>query len=249
MAYFLLLSLPKLVSMGLVFWFIFAKTAKRGFLCNDDSIKAHFHGETVSDILLLSVSFLVPIIMVIVVEFNLRKQNNHDERYQFIDMTISAYIAEICHYLSFFVIGFMLNLLMTQIGKDLVGRYRPHFITSCQPIFEDSTNCSDPINIGRFIDSYRCANIELPDFDIDDLRRSWPSGHASISFYSMTFIAVYLFFRKNFMKNYNLIKLSAQLLLLSFAWIAGLSRIGDNKHHCKKILKILIQLQLKFMLI
>lgn len=214
------------------------KTVKRGFFCNDDSIKAHYHGETISDSVLSLTSILVPIIMVIIVELSLRKYKTSD-RHKFFGSTISACVADIFHYTMFFIVGFIVNLLITQIGKDLVGRYRPHFIASCQPIFDDSTNCSNPINIGRYIDSFRCSNTELNKYDFDDLRRSWPSGHASISFYSMTFTAAYLYFSKNFLKNCKLFKLSTQTLFISFAWICACSRVGDNVHYCKKLLEII----------
>lgn len=224
--------IPKQVLMALVVWSKYAKTAERGFLCSDETIKANFHGETVSFLLLMTVSILVPIMMVILVESNLRRQTN-PEQYEFFGITIPAFIAVIGHYVSFFFIGFTLNLLITQIGKYTVGRYRPHFYTSCMPVFEDSTNCSHPINAGRYIDVYTCTNPELTEFELTDLRQSFPSGHASISFYSMTFVAVYLFFRRGFLRNFNSIKLSAELLFVSFALVAGLSRVGDNRHHCE----------------
>lgn len=219
--------------MTLIAWSKFAKTVERGFLCSDESIKANFHGETVSLGVLMAVSLLVPIIMVIIVELNLRKRQQENQQYQFFGLLIDAYVADMGHYIALFLVGFTLNLLMTQIGKYTVGRYRPHFYTSCMPVFEDSTNCSDVVNVGKFIDSYKCTNPELNQFQIDDLRRSWPSGHSSISFFSMTFVAVYLGCRRNFLRSFNTVKLSAQLLFISFALVAGLSRIGDNKHHCK----------------
>lgn len=214
-------------------WDNFAKTAKRGFFCNDETLMATFHSEVVPFEVLLIVTIVVPIITIIVIELFAKSQHENcpNESFKIFNFVISQKIVTISHYVSTFLVGFVINLLVTQMGKYLVARYRPHFLTSCQPVFPDGTNCSDAKNIGRSIDIFECTNPLEDDFE--DLQRSWPSGHSSVSFYSMIFLSMYIFMKKNVMKELRLLKNSIQFVFISFAWISSLSRIGDNKHHCK----------------
>lgn len=223
--------------MCCLLWQNFAKTAKRGFFCNDETLMATFHGEVVSVKVLLIVSIAVPIITIVLIEF-IGKSRDNEKSFKIFNFAIAQKIVEASHYVSTFLFGFVINLLVTQMGKYLVARYRPHFLTSCQPVFPDGTNCSHAVNIGRNIDTFECSNPLLNDFE--DLRRSWPSGHSSISFYSMIFLSVYIFMqKKDFLRELRLLKISTIFVFISFAWISSLSRIGDNKHHCELLKKIL----------
>lgn len=225
---FLLTTKP--VSISIFLWQRFAKTAKRGFFCDDETLMANFYDELVSVEVLLAVSILVPITTIVFVEVLVKPQ---DGKIQLFNLIISRRVIEIAHNISTFLIGFLMNLLITQIGKYLVGRYRPHFLSTCQPVLPDGTNCSYDFNKGRYIDTFECSNSQLDNDQAEDLRRSWPSGHSSISFYSMIYISIYLFMQRDFLKDYRLLKSSSQFVFVSFAWISALSRIGDSKHHCE----------------
>mmetsp|Transcript_2970 Transcript_2970/g.4163 ORF Transcript_2970/g.4163 Transcript_2970/m.4163 type:complete len:326 (+) Transcript_2970:62-1039(+) len=63
-----------------------------------------------------------------------------------------------------------INLFVTEIMKRYVGYFRPHFYNSCQ------------FNT----DTLACDN------EVEDARKSFPSGHASTSFCSMALITLYL---------------------------------------------------------
>jgi hypothetical protein len=66
--------------------------------------------------------------------------------------------------------------------------------------------------------------------NIDESRLSFPSGHASLSFYSTTFLIVFINQSWN-CRSLGLLPRIVQVLLFTLAVYIGLSRIVDNKHH------------------
>lgn len=72
---------------------------------------------------------------------------------------------------------------ITDIGKWTVGRLRPHFIDGCKPDI-DLSKCV----VGQYIYNFTCQQTDMEIYN--DLRLSFPSGHASQSAYTMIFLAV-----------------------------------------------------------
>lgn len=60
----------------------------------------------------------------------------------------------------------------------------------CQPVMPDGTDCSNPINFGRYIEDFRCLNTNITDRLVKEMRLSFPSGHSSFSVYTMVYCAV-----------------------------------------------------------
>jgi hypothetical protein len=60
----------------------------------------------------------------------------------------------------------------------------------CQPRMLDGTNCSDPRNLGRYIEDFTCAGMNSSARMLKEMRLSFPSGHSSFSFYTMLFCTV-----------------------------------------------------------
>jgi len=118
-----------------------------------------------------------------------------------------------------------LNTCVTEIVKNYVGYYRPHFYNRCE--FDgDNKICGD-------------------EEGSEEARKSFPSGHASTSFCSMTILTLYLLrlfasgglchsrnqHRKPsqmaFRRAISVICLSPMLL----AFFIASSRVVDNYHH------------------
>lgn len=152
-----------------------------------------FHESTVHANVLYSVGFGIPIVAVIVTEFIRWKLSMDPEREMKINgREIPFWMQNSYKYLGLFLFGAACSQLTTDIGKYSVGRLRPHFMSVCQPIMPDGTNCSNPINFHRYIEDFTCGNTESSARRIKEMRLSFPSGHSSFSMYTMVFAALFL---------------------------------------------------------
>ncbi len=147
-----------------------------------------------------------------------------------LDRFIPMWLQKIFLYLELYFAGLICKDLIVTIAKVICGRHRPHFITVCQPIINDGTNCSDPNNFNRYIEDYACGNPTLSEYKLNNLSASFPSGHASWIFYAMIFSAIYL--EKSFKFDWSrLLKPIFQVLMVACAWYIALSRVADFNHH------------------
>lgn len=64
-----------------------------------------------------------------------------------------------------------------------------HSVQVCQPIMADGTNCSHPLNAGRYIEDFTCTG-DWGNRTLKEVRLSFPSGHSSFSAYTMVYCAV-----------------------------------------------------------
>lgn len=60
----------------------------------------------------------------------------------------------------------------------------------CQPVMTDGTDCTNAINLRRYVENFTCSNPNVSDKLIKDMRMSFPSANSSFSFYAMVFCAV-----------------------------------------------------------
>lgn len=141
---------------------------------------------------------------------------------------------KIYKYFRIYVFGFACNTILTDSAKFLVGRLRPYFFAVCTPlILPNRTTCRDSENFNRFIENFECTTIDsLSNEDQQELFASFPSGHASSSFYTLIFTAIYLQYRMNW-EGSKLLKHFIQFLLILAAWVISLTRIHDYRHHCE----------------
>lgn len=193
-----------------------------------------FHESTVTHEILYTVGFGLPILTIAITEF-VRWKLGMDitSELKFDGRDIPFWVQNIYKYFGIFLFGAACSQLTTDIGKYSIGRLRPHFISVCQPIMPDGTNCSNPINLHRYIEEFSCGNTESSARRLKEMRLSFPSGHSSFSMYTMVFAALYLHCRLNW-KGSKLLKHFLQFAFISMAWYTALSRISDYKHHCKQ---------------
>lgn len=86
-----------------------------------------------------------------------------------------------------FLFGAACSQLTTDIGKYTIGRLRPHFLDVCDP----SEKCDIPENQRRYIVDFTCNGPK--SYKHTDSRLSFPSGHSSLSFYCMIYLAVSIY--------------------------------------------------------
>ena len=181
------------------------------------------------------IGFGLPLITIIIVElarWKLNVDDNQNNKLKLFNRDVPLWVLNVHNNIVCFLFGAFCTLLVTDIGKQTLGRLRPHFITVCQPVMRDGTNCSNPLNRYRYIEDYNCSNMEATAQQLRQMHLSFPSGHSSFAMYTMFFAAIYLHYRMNW-KGSNLFRPLLQFLVVMLAWYTALSRISDYKHHCK----------------
>ena len=125
---------------------------------------------------------------------------------------VPMWLARIGHQLRWFFLGLLMTIIITDIGKMVAGRLRPHFIAVCLPDFS-TINCTDEFGQPVYVMNYTCTGdghrlrdsrcvclgVGMGSYVLIHVhvgththtnRYSWPSGHSSFSAYSFVFLAV-----------------------------------------------------------
>ncbi|KAK1164229.1 phospholipid phosphatase 3 [Acipenser oxyrinchus oxyrinchus] len=220
------LDLFCLILAGLPFLIIETSTIKpyqRGFYCNDESIQYPYkNGDTISDGLLSAAGILIAVLSIIIGECYRICYLKESSR-SFIN---NLYVSTLYKQVGVFIFGCAISQSFTDIAKVSVGRMRPHFLAVCKPDFT-TINCS----LG-YIDNYICLGDESK---IQEARKSFFSGHASFSMYTMLYLTFYLQSRFTW-RGARLLRPLLQFTLIMMAFYTGLSRVSDHKHHPTDIL-------------
>ncbi|KAM4052461.1 phospholipid phosphatase 1 isoform 2-T2 [Anomaloglossus baeobatrachus] len=226
---FVVLDVVCVVLVGLPFAILNLKHSsfKRGFFCNDDSIKYPYKEDTISYQLLAAIMIPFTIVLIILGEalsvFYNRLQSN--------GFVSNHYVATIYKAIGTFIFGAAVSQSLTDIAKYTIGRLRPHFIDVCKPDWS-KINCS-----AGYIENFVCQGDAVK---ASEGRLSFYSGHSSFSMYCMLFLALYLHAR---MRGdwARLLRPTIQFALVAVSIYVGLSRVSDYKHHWSDVLTGLIQ--------
>ncbi|XP_074594916.1 putative phosphatidate phosphatase [Brevipalpus obovatus] len=221
----------KIAVLLIIFWsglhLIFVEPFDRGFFCDDESIKLPFKPhETLKFFDALYIILLLPILLVILSElfyYFVSFQRLPFEEYIWWTTTVKV--------LSTWFLATSIQLVIETSTKMMAGRLRPIFIDVCRP----NVSCDNPRNFGRYVTNFYCTNEE-PQHDLIDLRRSFPSGHASETMLSMAFLIIYLHKRYNSKESIRYLIICAQLILFLLAIFVGVSRVQDHKHHWSDVI-------------
>ncbi|XP_075688796.1 phospholipid phosphatase 3 isoform X1 [Rhinoderma darwinii] len=200
----------------------------RGFYCKDESIRyPNKSGETINDAVLSAAGILISILAIIVGEF-FRIYYLKERSYSFIQ---NPYVSALYKQVGCFVFGCAISQSFTDIAKVSIGRLRPHFLEVCDPDFTQ-INCSL-----IYIQDYKCRG---PENKVIEARKSFFSGHASFSMYTMLYLVFYLQSRFTW-RGARLLRPLLQFTLLMMAFYTGLSRVSDHKHHPSDVLAGFVQ--------
>ncbi|KAK2491952.1 hypothetical protein MC885_008580 [Smutsia gigantea] len=245
---------------GLPFLIIETSTIKpyhRGFYCNDESIKYPLKtGETINDAVLCAVGIVIAILAspdtwlvasdrsvsslsLPVCEVLISGQETEDNQiitgefyriYYLKEKSRSTmqnpYVAALYKQVGCFLFGCAISQSFTDIAKVSIGRLRPHFLSVCNPDFSQ-INCSE-----GYIQNYKCRG---DDSKVQEARKSFFSGHASFSMFTMLYLVLYLQARFTW-RGARLLRPLLQFTLIMMAFYTGLSRVSDHKHHPSDVL-------------
>ncbi|XP_014047217.1 phospholipid phosphatase 3-like [Salvelinus fontinalis] len=196
---------------------------RRGFYCNDESIKYPAkHGDTISDAVLSAAGILITILSIIIGESYMIYYLNEGSK----SFVGNPYISALYKQVGVFIFGCAVSQSFTDIAKVSVGRMRPHFLDVCRPDWS-TINCS----LG-YITDYQCNG---PESKVQEARKSFFSGHASFSMYTMLYLVFYLQSRFTW-RGARLLRPLTQFTLIMMSFYTGLSRVSDHKHHPTDVL-------------
>ncbi|XP_023168181.2 putative phosphatidate phosphatase [Drosophila hydei] len=209
---------------------------RRGFFCDDESIRYPFQDNTVTPVMLGVLAGGLPFLTFVIVEYvSSMRAGELSSTVELLGWHLSAWYVELGRQLTYFGFGLLLTFDATEVGKYTIGRLRPHFMAVCQPQLNDGSLCSDLINLHRYVEDYECAGEGFTVADIRQARLSFPSGHSSIGFYSLLYTALYLQ-RKLTWRSSKLMRYFLQFVLIMLAWYTALSRVMDSWHHWSDVL-------------
>ena len=129
----------------------------------------------------------------------------------------------------------MANSILTDIGKNVIGRPRPNFLASCRPnvTFGLGQTCDDT-NRHELITQFLCLNSNLEASELEDQLKSFPSAHASFAAFMAFYLVLYLQERFKVLSNAGQrspLKLFLKLCILAIYWQSPLTWFNDYVHH------------------
>lgn len=208
---------------------------KRGFYCDDDSIRYPYKASTVHNILLYIFGICIPISTILIVEayrtysFEPRCLNRRCEPKLCVNgKPCNVYATRLYYYIGFFLFGAALSQTLTDIAKYTIGRLRPHFIEVCDPDWSQVV-----CNNHSYVEEPFCRGDPSR---IREGRLSFPSGHSSFGFYSMMFAVYYLQAQVTWPISSRLVKHVIQFCYICIAFGTALSRVSNYKHHWSDVL-------------
>lgn len=210
------INLAFIVSLALAIVFIelYVDPYKRGFFCEDADLKYPLKDNTYPGWTLVVIA-VAPLVIMLFTESIIFK------------CSLKKTGVETSKLFGVYIFGFLLHLLLVEYIKFSVGRLRPHFFDVCQPILPDGTDCSSPGNHGVYITNFSCSNPDVIQIILRQFPLSFPSGHSSISFYAMTYMALYIHGRWKLSKMFTF---ASSFLCFLFAASVAMSRVTDYWH-------------------
>ncbi|XP_014883792.1 lipid phosphate phosphohydrolase 1-like [Poecilia latipinna] len=217
------------VLVGLPFFILTPRHSpfKRGFFCNDESIRFPYKEDTISYQLLLGVMIPFTLIVLVCGEFisvYMCRVKNRSLRRKWMMCVYKAVGSA--------MFGAAASQSLTDIAKYSIGRLRPYFLAVCNPVW-DQIDCKT----GGYIENFTCIGN---DFEVTEARLSFYSGHSSFSMYCMLFLSLYLQARMR-SKWSRLLRPTLQFFLIATAVYVGLTRVSDYKHHWSDVCVGLLQ--------
>ncbi|KAE9549172.1 hypothetical protein FO519_007620 [Halicephalobus sp. NKZ332] len=225
----ILLAIPMLVFHKWV------KPYKRGFYCDDESLRYPFVPSTITRHQLVAVGMPIPIIIIVLTElyrvFCWEKScQTQFKKYQCGSAKIHRLLVRLYVFLGYFFLGVCFNQLMVDIGKYTIGRHRPHFMEVCKPSVGYNSCPSDH----KYITEFECTGNNT--YLIHESMLSFYSGHASFSFFVAWYVSLYLRARLYKPLFSRLIVPVVQFALFFGATWVAYTRVSDYKHHWSDVL-------------
>ncbi|KAJ2472721.1 hypothetical protein EV174_005795, partial [Coemansia sp. RSA 2320] len=167
--------------------------------------------QTVPVPMLFAVSICLPALVIAGIAYGL-KRNPHDLHVGLLGLLLSV----------------SLTLMFTNGLKNVVGRPRPNLLARCLPLPPAKGPLRDPPQGLSSVDICTQPDISV----LNEGFRSFPSGHTSLAFASMTYLMFYLAGKLHiFDRQGHSYKSFIVFLPILIAAIIGATRVADYWHH------------------
>ncbi|XP_050352666.1 phospholipid phosphatase 2-like isoform X2 [Nymphalis io] len=195
---------------------------RSGFRCNDPDLSFPHTGDTISISLIAAITVIVPYLILWTIETILHR----DDEYTIKKNKLQASARTAAFIYRDYIYGAVVNLMVLEVVKCVVGSPRPTFFDLCEP--DKARTC----NGSEYISSYTCTSTRYSRYLQIDSIRSFPSGHTSLSVYCGLFLAWYLQRRAFSWHNRTVLLVPlVQILCMIYAVVCPLTRITDHRHH------------------
>jgi len=177
------------IIIGLIVSSQLSDAADRAFFTFDATIANEYHpSSTIPFWLAIVIPLIFMLLSLVVYEYVTYRRNIN-----FISTT--SVVASALHFLLDFVFAAVVTSLLTEVSKLLVGRFRPDWLSRCQPV----TNSTVIPSWGLSPDENpSCTNLEIPQSKLEDGHKSFPSGHSSNAFAMGVYISGYVLYSTYF---------------------------------------------------
>ena len=219
--------------------------AKRGFFCNDNSIKYPYKEESISGKMNLFIHDVASIITYLIGEWNCTSDNKKARRKDGMT-TPKSVVGNNSWYVRAIQLFMMsvwcsaVTMALTSIIKTQVGWLRPNFLAVCNP------NVTCNANNTQLNEDYVCLGTKLfgdwKRMNDNEMRgtnqamRSFPSGHASYSASFASFAILYIEKRMKLSNEFVLLKPSIQLIWVGISAFVAFSRVREYYHHLQDVI-------------
>ncbi|XP_074034379.1 putative phosphatidate phosphatase isoform X1 [Leptinotarsa decemlineata] len=219
------------VGWPILFLFLWGSPYKRGFFCDDESLRHPYIESTVPSWSLYLSGLGLNGVVMLITEYLLHRSSNTQRKVIF-GREIPNFIYSVYCIIGIFAFGAACSQLTTDIMKYTIGRLRPHFFTVCQPDV-----CNGSFALYKYYENFTCTNELYKNNKriMKEMRLSFPSGHSSFSMYCMTYLAIYLQKRMTWDAS-KLLKHTLQFLAVLWAVFTAMTRVSDYKHHWSDVL-------------
>ncbi|XP_026493068.1 phospholipid phosphatase 2-like isoform X1 [Vanessa tameamea] len=195
---------------------------RSGFRCNDPDLSFPHTGDTISISLIAVITVIVPYLILWGIETILHR----DDEYTIKKNKLLASARTAAFIYRDYIYGAVVNLMVLEVVKCVVGSPRPTFFDLCEP--DKARTC----NGSEYVSSYTCTSARYSRYLQIDSIRSFPSGHTSLSVYCGLFLAWYLQRRAFSWHNRTVLLVPlVQILCIIYAVVCPLTRITDHRHH------------------
>uniref|UniRef100_A0A8C5LMZ6 Phospholipid phosphatase 2 n=1 Tax=Leptobrachium leishanense TaxID=445787 RepID=A0A8C5LMZ6_9ANUR len=198
---------------------------KRGFYCDDESIRYPYREDTITHGLMAGVTISCTVIIISSGEMYMVFSKRLYSRSE-----CNNYVAALYKVIGTFLFGASVSQSLTDLAKYMIGRPRPNFVAVCNPDWT-TVNCSG------YVTDFVCRGNPS---NVTESRLSFYSGHSSFGMYCMLFLSLYVQARLCG-KWARLLRPTVQFFLISFALYVGYTRVSDYKHHWSDVLVGLLQ--------
>ena len=180
-----------LIALPILLLYLIGVPYKRGFFCEDETIRHPYLDSTISTAWLYVAAFGTPLIAIIACELwvcrGKKSRGRLPEALSVGKISFNPVIVSISQLYVSYLLGAAFSQTSTDTTKYTIGRLRPHFIDVCQPDWS-TIQCRDEYG-PLYVVNFTCLGNEALFSDPDerehrvrDARLSFVSGHASFSF-------------------------------------------------------------------